>query len=73
MQISDKKTTQKTEMSSVTFGGSLYKTYAVLCSKIAVVHAIQVNKVQTWIFFIFSKFFVLCQVCWANLGTICLQ
>jgi len=47
MQISDKKTTQKTEMSSVTFGGSLYKTYAVLCSKIAVVHAIQVNKVQT--------------------------
>ena len=46
-QISDTKTAQKTEMLPVTFDGGLYKSHGVLCSKIVVVHAIEVHEVRT--------------------------
>ena len=39
--------TQKNEMLPVTFVGSLYKTHAALCSKIADVHGIEVHDVRT--------------------------
>jgi len=45
---SDTKNTQmRTEILPVTFVGSLYKTHAVLCSKIADVHGIEVPDVRT--------------------------
>jgi len=44
-------------MPSVTFVGSLCKTYAVLCSKIADVHGIEVHDVRTWKFVYFRKIF----------------
>ena len=41
------KCTKKNEMLQVSFVGSLYKTHAVLCSKIADVHGIEVHDVRT--------------------------
>jgi len=44
-------------MPPVTFDGSLYKTHAILCSIIAVVHAIEVHQVRTWRFVYFRQIF----------------
>ena len=41
-------------MQPVTFDGSLYKTHAILCLKIEVVHAVEVHQVQTWMFVYFQ-------------------
>ena len=50
-----KNTPKKNEMLLVTFAGSLYKTHAVLCSKIADVREIEVHDVRTWNLVIFGK------------------
>ena len=42
-------------MLPATLVGSLCKTHAVLCSKIADVHAIEVRDVRTWKFVYFGK------------------
>jgi len=44
-------------MLPVTFVGGLYKTHAVLCSKIADVHGIEVHNVRTWKCVYFPKIF----------------
>jgi len=44
---SDKKMHEKSEMLPVTFVGSLYKTDAVFCSKIADVHVLEFHDVRT--------------------------
>jgi len=44
-------------MLTVTFVGSLYKTHAILCSKIADVYGIEVHDVRTWTFVYFRKIF----------------
>jgi len=41
------KLNEKTEMLPITFDGNLYKTHAVLSSKIAVVHTTSVHEVRT--------------------------
>jgi len=43
----NKNYTNKNEMPPVTFVVSLYKTHAVLCSKIADVHGIEVHNIRT--------------------------
>ena len=48
---------EKMEMPPVTFDSSLYKTHALLCSKIAVVHAIEVHEVRTWMCVYFRHIF----------------
>jgi len=48
---------KKNEMSPVTSVGSLYKTQAVFCSKIADVHGIEVHEVPTCKFDSFRKIF----------------
>ena len=63
-------------MPPVTFDGTLYKTHAVLCSKIAVVHAIQEHDVRTWKFVYFwqiFRFLLHMTVSLADFGEICLQ
>jgi len=52
-----KNYTKKAEMPRVTFVGSLCKIYAVLCSKIADVHGIEVHDLRTWKYVYFRKFF----------------
>jgi len=49
--------TIKPEMPPVTFLGNLCKTYAVLCSKIADVHGIELRDVRTRKFVYFQKIF----------------
>jgi len=51
-----KNYTEKPEMPAVTFVGSLCKIHAVLCSKIADVHGIEVHDVRTRKFVYFRKF-----------------
>jgi len=46
---------KKPEMPPVTFAGSLCKIHAILCSKIADVHGIDVHDHRTWNFFYFRK------------------
>jgi len=48
---------KKPEMLPVTFVGSLCKTHAVFCSKIADVHGIEVHDVRTLKFVYFQKIF----------------
>ena len=43
-------------MPRVNFVGSLYKTHAALCSKIADVYGIEVREVRIW------KFGIFCQI-----------
>ena len=49
--------TKKPEMSPITYAGSLCKIHAVLCSKIADVHGIEVRDLRTWKFVSFRKIF----------------
>jgi len=48
--------TKKPEMPPVTFAGSLCKIHPILCSKIAVVHGIEVHDIGLENFFVFGKF-----------------
>jgi len=48
---------EKNEMLPVTFVGSLCKTHAALCSKIAYVHEIEVCDARTWKIVYFKKCF----------------
>ena len=47
IKVTQKIHQKKNEMLLVTFAGSLYKTHAVLCSKIADVREIEVHDVRT--------------------------
>jgi len=44
-------------MLPVAFVGSLYKTHAILCSKLTDVHGIEVCNVRTWKFVYFRNGF----------------
>jgi len=48
---------EKNEMLPVTFVGNLYKTHAVLCSKIADVHGTEVHDIRIRKFVYFRKIF----------------
>jgi len=56
---------KKMEMPLVIFDDSLYNTHAILCSKTAVGHAIEVHEVQTSRFVDFQQIFhfLLCITC----------